>query len=404
MSIETLLPLPEALALPAAPAATATSPVAAATTSAATRAAPGLQERRLRAARELDNRIRRLEQETVRLASCLDATRRNTREHLAELQQRSSSLTTEVLRAGARLARQGRDQDEQRRQLDQRLGERLRELEAALAPVGDTLQHLAGQMQELQSRHDTLSRLHEHLERIVSRQGRGLDIVAAEFEQRVELLRVSLEGVQALFREQQESQVRMAVEQQAIAVMAQALQSRLDDIRADVQRQHEDTRRRVRMLTSLLVAFALGGLGLLAWCQFHPVTLPASARQQLAALAAGLATQQAHGRQLDLAMSRQASQLQSLQHELEQLRQDQQRLQAENRRQRARLSRLSRLSTRMVAAPASPAATPPAGPAATTTHSPAATPGPDSGAAPLATHDGTALPLPAAVTGLRQDI
>lgn len=391
MSIETLLPLAEP---PALPAASTPAPVRSDSSTALLppEAAPSpLQERRLRAARELDSRIRRLEQETVKLATELDTSRRNAREHLGELQQRSTSLTTEVLRVGARLARQGRDQDGQRRLLDHRLSQGLRELEAALQPLGETLRHQADQLQELQSRHDTLSRLHEHLDRIVTRQGRGLDIVAAEFDQRVELLRVSLEGVQALFREQQESQMRMAVEQASLGVVAQALQARLDDARNDISRQHAETRQRLRVLTSLLATLAIAGLALITWCQFHPVTVPDSTRQELTALATGLGQQQDHGLHLAQALAQQATQLRSLHRELAQLQRDNLRLQGESRRQRANLARMTARLAAATAATTAARDQPPEQPL----------PADPGNSTPLPTHDGAPLPLPASVPGLR---
>lgn len=398
MSIETLLPLPELPALPAAPAAVPALTDTHAAPSSPDAAPQSLQERRLRAARELDSRIRRLEQDTVKMATELDASRRNAREHLAELQQRSTSLTTEVLRVGARLARQGRDQDEQRRLLEHRLSQRLRELEAALPPLGETLRHQADQLQELQSRHDTLFRLHEHLDRIVSRQGRGLDIVATEFDQRVELLRVSLEGVQALFREQQESQMRMAVEQASLGVVAQALQARLDDARTDLFRQQAETRQRLRVLTSLLATLAIAGLGLIAWCQVHPLTIPAGTRQQLASLSTGLGQQQNHGAQLAQALSEQSMQLRALHEELAQVQRANLRLQEETRRQRSSLSRM-RVRLAAVTAAASTAARgdAPAQPGASGA-------APDNGATPWTTHEGSPLSLPPAVPGLRTGI
>lgn len=387
MSIETLLSPAEML--PPAPAAT--SPVVPADSGPPVTAS--LQERRLRAARELDARIRRLEQETLQLAAALEAARRGAREHLGELQQRSTSLTTEVLRVGARLARQGRDQDEQRRLLDHRLCQRLRELEASLEPLGEALRAQAGQLQELQARHETLARLHEHLDRIVSRQGRGLDIVAAEFEQRVELLRVSLEGIQALFRDQQESQLRIAVEQESLAAVAQALQARLDDTRADIDQHRQDTRRQLQALTSLLATLALVSLSLLAWCQFHPVALPRAAQHQLATLDSRLSLQDGSNARLALALSRHTEELGNVNRELQRVQRDNQRLRQETRRQQTRLARMA-AHLASVALPST----------AATARSTA--PG-EERQADAETHwappGNTPLPLPAAVPGSRAD-
>lgn len=356
MTSETLLPLadPAPRALPPAYPGLRGDASAGATRSDNTaRPSPTLQERRLRAARELDLRIRHLEQETATLGNALELARRHSGEQLRELQQRSTSLTTEVLRLGARLARQGRQQEDGGRLLAQRL----QELETALAPLRDSLQQQALHLRELQERHDRLACLHEHLERIVSRQGRGLDIVAAEFEQRVELLRVSLEGVQALFREQQASQVRMAVEQEALSVVAQTLQARMDDLRDDLQRQREDTRRQVRTLGNLLAALAVLTLGLLGWCQLHPLALPPAAAQRLAALETGAARERA---QAAAAMSREETRLQQLRQDLQQLRRDRLRLDERAERQQVELRRLHKRLAALVAATPAAAAAPPA--------------------------------------------
>lgn len=334
MSIETLLPLAEAL--PSSPATPSLPPASGAPASAS------LQERRLRAARELDVRIHCLEQETVRLATSLEVARREAREHLGELQQRSTSLTTEVLRVGARLARQGREQEAQRRQLDQRLCQQLRELEAALVPLGESLQAQAQQLHDLQSRHETLSRLHQHLDRIVTRHGRGLDIVAAEFGQRFELLRISLEGMQALFRDQQASQMRIAVEQEGLSAVTQAMQARLDDTRAGLAQHRDETRRRLGVLASLLAALAMLSLGLIAWCQFHPVALPAAAQERMATIDARLGLQDSSDARLQLELTRHTGTLDALQQDLQQLRHDNQLLREQARRQQARLLHMAR--------------------------------------------------------------
>lgn len=386
MSIETLLPRAEVLP----PAHSPASPVAPAEPSPP--ATASLQERRLRAARELDVRIRRLEQETLQLAAALEAARRGAREHLGELQQRSTSLTTEVLRVGARLARQGRDQDEQRRLLDHRLCQRLRELEASLEPLGEALRTQAEKLQELQARHETLARLHEHLDRIVSRQGRGLDIVAAEFEQRVELLRVSLEGIQALFRDQQESQMRIAVEQESLASVTQALQARLDDTRADIDQHRQESRRQLQALTSLLAALALVSLSLLAWFQLHPVALPGAAQHQLATLDTRMSLQDSNNARLALALSQHTEELGSVNRELQRVQRDNQRLREDTRRQRLRLASLS---ARLKAA-ALPSAPPLNAAGRSTDHKPETM-------APWTPPGNTPLPLPTAIPGSRPD-
>lgn len=342
MSIETLSPRPEAPVTPlafAAPPANPPTPdcpdptIPAAGTSTAT-----LQARRLRVARELEDRISRIEQDLQVQANTLAQTGANIRLTLRELQQRSASLTTELLRTGARVARLGRDHEEEHRKLETRLGDGLREIETALAPLRTAMNQQEQQLSELQQRQDTLSRLHHHLDRIVHRQGQQQDILAADFGQRLRLLDVTLETQQEFANDQQTALLALTLQYEQVSIDLQRLRTCLDDFSARLEDRLQQLRHRQQLMASLLAALALLSLALIAWCQTHPLTIPPQTRQQLAVLTSGLQQQHRHAQAQAGALSRHEAYLADLQTALTQERVQNRRLRQEARRHDRQIS------------------------------------------------------------------
>lgn len=347
MSIESLAPCTQA------PASSMTFPPAAdpgpaparlpgenaAPTSAAPRSLP---ERRLRVARDLDVRINGLEQDIQQVGQDLAQSRAATTAILRELQQRSTSLTTEILRAGARLAQQGSAHEKSARHLEHRIGSRLQEIDCALKAMSAELQVQTEGQYELKQRHDSLTRLHEHLDRIVNRQGRNLDILSAEFQQRVEILRISIEELQVVFQMQQESLTSLTLEYEQLALQTVQLQGKLGELasRLDVHVNH--THQRLRSQATGLAAVALLGLGLITYCQLNPVAVPDNVSGQLAMMESGLAHQTATTTALMALGRRQDKQLSALTAALEAEQQETRRLRQDGRRASRRLATLDR--------------------------------------------------------------
>lgn len=335
MSIETVSSRPEGPATPVAFAAPPADPPAA--DSPRSPLAPDatctetLQARRLRVARDLELRINHLEQELQAQAAALSQSGASIRLTLRELQQRSASLTTELLRTGARLARLGRVQEEHQRQLEARLAEGLRHIQTAIAPLDAALRQQAQQLNDIQERQDTLSRLHHHLDRIVHRAGGQQDYFTAEFQQRLTLLDVTLETQQELANDQHGSLLALTLQHEQATLDIQRLRAGLDDFTAQLEQRLQQLRHRQLILTSLLAVLALLSLGLIGWCQTHPVTLPPKARQQIAILASDLQQQRDQGQAQAGALSRHERQLTDLQLALAQERKQSRRMHQEAR-------------------------------------------------------------------------
>ncbi len=363
MSIESLAPCTEVPAPSIAP-VTAAEPAPASTRVqgadvAAAAAAPlSLQERRLRVARELDARINRLEQDIRQAGDALAKSRLATTESLRELQQRSTSLTTELLRVGARLAQQGSAHEKRTRHIEHRIGTRLQEIECALASHTTELRIQQEGQYELQQRHDSLTRLHEHLDRIVNRQGRNLDILAAEFQQRVELLRISINGMQEIFQAQQESLIGLTLEHEQLALLTRQLQAQMGGLAARLELHVDDTRQRLRSQTLGLAALTLLGLGLITYCQFNPVAIPGDVSAQLAMMASRLEQQEAQATTLGEQNRLQDGRLAALTAALETERHETRRLRQQVRRTGNRLANLDRQFAALGTAPNTATATP----------------------------------------------
>lgn len=244
-----------------------------------------LEARRLRAVHELADRITRLEQELLEQSQALERTRVSTRDSLRELQQRSASLTTELLRGQARTARQDREHAEERRRLESRVAAQLRELESSLPPLQQALQSCTGELAALQDRQATLERLNLHLDRLVLRQGRQLDLVTAEFRQQMELLRAAQDTFREDLASQQSALMALTLDHEQASLNLERLRSAHDNLAARTDARLQRLAQRQRVFASLLAALALLSLTLIAWCYTHPATVPPAARQQLQQLA-----------------------------------------------------------------------------------------------------------------------
>lgn len=370
MSIDTLSPRPEAPVVPLALAdpLPPDPPAPAAAAGAALR----LQARRLRAVHDLVERIAGLEQELQAQARALEKSRLDTRDQLRELQQRSASLTTELLRGQARTARRDREQLEERRQLEARVATQLRELESALTPLRQALQGCTTDLDTLRDGQAKLERLQAHLDRLVLRQGRQLDLVTAEFRQQMDLLRVRQDTLQAELAAQQTALLALALDHEQATLHVERLHSAHESLAARTETRLQHLAQQQRVLASLLAALALLSLTLIAWCHTHPVAVAPAARQQLQLLAAATQRQddtaQAQAQLLDgqaqllagqdLRLADQQAMLKATRERTDRLRAATQRQQREITRLRQELAALQdRLADAAPAAVARPAVT-----------------------------------------------
>lgn len=299
-----------------------------------------LQERRLRVARELEARLNAQAHDIRDLHGELASLRQGTGDSLRELRQRSTSLTTEMLRQGARLARQQRMQEEDRQAHGADLDRRLRPLQAALATSADDLQRQQALLAQLQDRVTAMGRLHEHLDRVVNRQGRALDLMAADFCDRVELLRCRLEEGRVALDAQGEAVLALRLEHDAAATQADRLRDELERLTQCLATQSRQGHARLRRLGQGLAATTLLCLAVSAWLQLHPVRLPGQASLRLASLEAGLVRQEKQEAARDALLQQQADALARLQQAMAQEQDRNARLHTATTRTRTELRRL----------------------------------------------------------------
>jgi DNA repair exonuclease SbcCD ATPase subunit len=333
-------------------------------------AAARLQARRLRAVHDLADRIARIEQDLQAQAQALERSRAGTRDHLRELQQRSASLTTELLRGQARTARQDREQAEERRRLEARVAAQLKELESSLAPLQQALQGCTTELAALRDQQATLERLNTHLDRLVLRQGRALDLVTAEFRQQMDLLRATQDTLREELAAQQTALLSLTLDHEQASLHLERLRSAHDNFTARTETRLQRLAQQQRVFASLLAALALLSLTLIAWCYTHPVTVPPAARQQLQQLAAAAQRQDELSQAQALVLAGHDLRLTEQQAALELAREHNELLRADARRQQREVMRLRRqlatleaslaaqaLAAQMPAAPAKVTAT-----------------------------------------------
>lgn len=356
MSSESAAPLapaaPEAPAAPAAPAGAGLLPASAAPEAAR---ALSVQERRLQVARDINAKIDSLEADIARLSGAFGESRAQLAASLEALQLRTHAGMADLLRASTRLEAQVAHQDGELRVLDERLSRGVSELGHELGTVTAVLRQQEDRLGELQERHDQLTRLHEHLDRLTAGQARQLDVLSTDTHRHLRLLRTHIDGLGALYREQRQALGMLRDDHDLLAREAAATAAMLAGLATKVTQHEGRTHGRFRLVAAGLATLAVVSLGLIAWFQLHPTAVPETVRTGLAGLSAGLDRQSGQNRALAAAVlegqETVARQMGTQERTLQRQGRELARLKTETRNTGARLRRLE-------ARLAAPAATP----------------------------------------------
>lgn len=251
------------------------------------------------APRTLEQRLHEIEQQLRSVVSAVASARQGARDSLAELQQRCSSLTTEILRMGARQAQSAREQEATTHRLDT-------------------------------------------LEPRLQRQGQQIDVLAEDLQQRTGHLHITLGTLQAKVREEQAARIGLSVAQDKLELDLQRLQDEQTERERALELRLQEDRRRQRRFATLFSSFALGIGGILAWQQIDLAAAPAPVREELMVLQADIdrhdALAEADARLLDV----QGGQVTLLAQALEVARAEQRRLRREIRAGREQVTALRR--------------------------------------------------------------
>lgn len=247
--------------------------------------------------RPLDQRLQDLEQQLRSLVGALATARRSARDSLAELQQRCSSLTTEVLRLGARHAQQASD-------------------------------------------HEALARRVDSVEPRLQRQGQQLEILAGDLQQRTGHLHMAVETLQSHLREEQAARIGLTVAHDQLELDVKREQEARATRDAELAERLQQERRQQRRLAALLAGFALLAGGLLAWQQLDLAANPAPVREALLALQADVDRHDALAEDDALRLDAHALHFEDLSNTLERTRALQLQLRRELRAERARIAAL----------------------------------------------------------------
>lgn len=266
--------------------------------------------------RTLEQRLHDIEQQLRSVVSAVASARQGARDSLAELQQRCSSLTTEILRMGARQAQSAREQEATSQRLDT-------------------------------------------LEPRLQRQGQQIDVLAADLQQRTGHLHITLGTLEARVREEQAARIGLSVAQDKLDLDLQRLQDDLAESDRLLEHRFGEERHRQRRFAAIVSSFAVLMGGILAWQQFDLAAAPAPVREELMVLQADIdrhdALAEADARQLDL----QSGQVAMLEQSLEVARAEQRQLRRELRAGREQVAALRlRIDTLQHAQAASGTASP----------------------------------------------
>jgi peptidoglycan hydrolase CwlO-like protein len=298
MSSETLLQLmedpPVAYLAPANPAAADTDTAGTSAPDAdppAPSPALPLPQRRLLAARDINVKIEGLEKEIAELGALIAGNQSAVGEAMSDLQGRSASMMADMLRVSHRLEKDRQLQGERQRTLDLRLTGSINELGREIDASAAMLQAQKDSLARLQDSHETLQRLHAHLDKVVDRQGRSLGILADNTQQQLHLTRSHIESLEALYREQQQALLTLSSDHELLTLKSGQLEARVTGIDTVLTESIGATRLRFRRVAAGIAVLAVISLGLITYFQLYPSAVPETVRQQLAGLSSGLSQQ-----------------------------------------------------------------------------------------------------------------
>ncbi|MDF3030652.1 MAG: damX [Moraxellaceae bacterium] len=253
--------------------------------------APALHARRLLAARDINAKIENLEQDIADLSVSVASSQANLKGVMNDLQSRSSSMMADLMRVSSRLEKERQQQGELHRALDQRLTGSISELGRDLDQTAAMLQAQKDCLARLQDSHDMLQRLHSHLDKVVSRQGHSLGILATDTHQQLQITRSHIEALDAFYHEQQEMLLALTSDHELLALKSGQLEARVTGIDSTLTATIGQTRQRFRTVAVVIAVLAVISLGLITYFQLYPSAVPETVRQQLAGLSSGLSRQ-----------------------------------------------------------------------------------------------------------------
>lgn len=252
---------------------------------------PSLQARRILAARDINRKIESLEKDIAGLSAAIADSQAQLQGSMTDLQNRSSNLMADMMRVSSRLEKDRQLQHDQHRVLDLRLTGSVTELGRELDETAAMLQAQKAGLARLQDSHDMLQRLHVHLDKVVSRQGQSLGILATDTHQQLQLIRSHIESLNQLYREQQEALLALSSDHELLALKSGQLEARVTGIGTVLTRSIGETRQRFRTVAAIIAVLAVVSLGLIAYFQLFPSAVPESVRLQLSGLSTGLSQQ-----------------------------------------------------------------------------------------------------------------
>ena len=294
------------------------------------------QERRLLAVRDINSKLGSLEGNVSRLSAAFGQSQQTINNTLLDIQRRSARMTADILGLVSSVDKNS----EQQGQLDSRLKAGMNELREQLAQASSSLKAQYGRIDQLESGQKSLLKLHdglavmsrqqgdalqslnqqthqhgrqiqalggearkqaeslqalgndslEHAESIKAlgigqrQQSEGLRALTSEARTQLQANRTHIDGLQALHREQKQLLEALTADFEMLTERTSMLADQLLGLSTDVAQERHWVRKGFQYAGGALAAVAVIILAVMAYCQFHPVTVPDSVRTELAGL------------------------------------------------------------------------------------------------------------------------
>jgi hypothetical protein len=307
------------------------------------------QERRQLMVRDINSKLGDLESNVSRLTAAFGQSQQTINNTLLDIQRRSTRMTADILGLVSRADRDSEQQSAATTALDRRLKAGLTELREQLNQAASALRNQHGRLDQMESGQKTLLKLHDGLA-VMSRQqgdaiqgltqenrqqGRQLQSLGAESRLHAEALQVlgsdslqhgeaikaldagarvqgdalraltseareqlqvnrtHINGLQALYREQKQGLQALVADFDLLADRTNLLTEQLQGLGTEVAQERLWVRKGFKIAGGALAGLVVVMFAVMAYMQWHPVTVPDAVRAELTGLSSQVSKQTA---------------------------------------------------------------------------------------------------------------
>lgn len=256
------------------------------------------QERRVIAVRDINAKLAGLENNMSQLTDAFGQSQEKLKLSLSDLQLRADKMTADVVRVASRLEQSSQHQADLTKALDQRFTGSVTELSEQIRQANAQAQSQQACLERLESGQDVLQRWHDQLASRTTLHGEAIDALSNEARQQelalkaladdtrqqLQINRTHIEGLNALHREQKQALQALCEDFDVLTAKTNLLADQLTNLSVDVAADRRHNRKGFRIVAGALAGVAVLTFGVMAYLHYHPSTIPAAVKAQLAAL------------------------------------------------------------------------------------------------------------------------